>query len=390
MNTKINYKAFIPYFICMIAYLFAAMVNIELVEQTLILKEASYSTLEKVHYYGILGYVASGLILFIFGNYFSFRKIVIFNLLIYTVSVFNLGFFEFSETFQKIYPMIYSGTNLVIITTLLCYMFDDKKIHKTYSLSFLLLNISIAYFLARLILSYISPEKGLVDLSSIRKLVIVNIIPIIIFLHVFILTPCFYSLKNKTVNSLIVLKNMDLELLASFTIFYTIMTIFYGYEIHKFTDTLLMISVSKIKYYILIIMLFVSIFASKFVFNYNMHKINILCIIILLFFLLSMPFWSTDMVYSSIYWFIIATTLYLYFYSNILMLVAKFTHFYLHLAIILYMLAGAIGYYCSYIIADNTENADDEYNFLISICLVLVGLLIYYLYRYKKNNLEKW
>jgi hypothetical protein len=233
-------------------------------------------------------------------------------------------------------------------------------------------------------------EKTLVDLSSVRKLVIVNIILIVNFLGAFIFHPCFHLLKNKTVNSLVVLKNMDLELLASFTIFYIIMTIFYDYEIYKFTETLLMISVSAIKYYILSMMFFVSIFASKFIFKYNMHKINMVCITILLFMLLSTPFWGDDIVSSSICWFIIATALYLYFCSNLLMLAAKFTHFYLQLAIILYALAGAVGYYCSYIIADNVDSADNEYNFLISICFVLAGLLTYYLYRYRKNNLGRW
>ena len=33
MNTKINYKAPIPYFICITAYMFAAIVNIQVVEQ---------------------------------------------------------------------------------------------------------------------------------------------------------------------------------------------------------------------------------------------------------------------------------------------------------------------------------------------------------------------
>jgi hypothetical protein len=54
------------------------------------------------------------------------------------------------------------------------------------------------------------------------------------------------------------------------------------------------------------------------------------------------------------------------------------------------MLAGSIGYYCSYIIMENIEDTDNEYNLLISICFVLFGLFAYYLYRYKKYNLGKW
>ncbi len=390
MNTKINYKALAPYFICMVTYLFAAIVNIEVVNEILVLKEASSSILDKVYHYDILGYVVAGLTLFIFGNYLGFRKIIIFNLLIYIASVFSAGFFEFSGIVQKIYPMIYSGTNLLIITTLLCYIFDSKKLDQAHFLSFFIFSFSIAYFLAHLVLYYKSSGITSINLTSIRELIIINIISAGVFLFAFILNPCFHIPKHKTVNSLIVLKNVDLELLVSFTIFYIIMTIFYSYETYQLTDTLLTISVSKTKYYIFILMFLASAFVPKFAFKYNLHKINILCITSLLFTLLSMPFWSTDIVLSTVFWFIIAAALYLLFCSNLLILAAKFTHFYLQLAIILYMLAGSIGYYCSYIVADNVESADDEYNFLTSICLVLVALLIYYLYRYKKSNLGKW
>ena len=119
MNTKINYKAPIPYFICITAYMFAAIVNIQVVEQVLVFKEIPAGLLDKIYHYDILGYVIGGLTLFIFSNYFNLQKIIIFNLLIYAISVYNVGFSTFSELFQKIYPMVYSATNSVIITSLL-------------------------------------------------------------------------------------------------------------------------------------------------------------------------------------------------------------------------------------------------------------------------------
>ncbi len=390
MDTKINYKVLIPYFICTTTYLFAAIVNMQLVEQFLVFKEVSSGLLDKIYYYDILGYVIAGVILFIFGSYFDSQRIIIFNLLIYLISVYNIGFSEPSETFQKIYPMIYSGTNLMVTTVWFFYIFDNKKINSVYFFGFFISNIFVAYFLVQLVLSYQFFETNSIDQALIRGLVIVNIIPITIFLVTFIGSSCFHPLNNKTVNSLIILKNADLELLSSFTVFYVIMAIFYDYEIYEFTDSLLSISVSKIKYYILSIMAFVSIFASKFILKYNMHKINISCLAISLFTFLSMPFWSFNIVLSTMCWFVIAMALYLYFCSNLLILAAKFTHSYLRLAIMIYMLIGAIGYFSSYVIAKNMEEDDNEYNFLISICLIMANLLAYYLYRYKKNNLRKW
>ena len=390
MNTKINYKASIPYFICITTYMFAAIVNIQVVEQVLVFKEIPAGLLDQVYHYDILGYLIGSLMLLFFSNYFHLQKIIIFNLLIYALSVYNVGFSTFSELFQKIYPMIYSLTNSVIITSLLYYIFSDKRITHKYSIAFFLFSIFIAYFLAQIVLYYIFLGTDSPDLVLIRILVIVNIIPITIFLCSFLLSSCFHQLKTKPVNSLIVLKNIDLELLASFSIFYITMTVFYGYETYKFTDNLLMISVSNIRYYIFAGILLLAVFLSKFIFNYNPHKINIACITALLLMFSSISFWSNDILLSSISWFLITIFLYLYFCSNLLIIAAKFTDFYLQLAIILYTLAGAVGYFCSYITAENADVNDDRYNFLIPICLILGTTLLYYLYRYQRNQLEKW
>jgi len=390
MNTKINYKASIPYFICITTYMFAAIVNIQVVEQVLVFKEIPAGLLDQVYHYDILGYLIGSLMLLFFSNYFHLQKIIIFNLLIYALSVYNVGFSTFSELFQKIYPMIYSLTNSVIITSLLYYIFSDKRITHKYSIAFFLFSIFIAYFLAQIVLYYIFLGTDSPDLVLIRILVIVNIIPITIFLCSFLLSSCFHQLKTKPVNSLIVLKNIDLELLASFSIFYITMTVFYGYETYKFTDNLLMISVSSIRYYIFAGILLLAVFLSKFIFNYNPHKINIACITALLLMFSSISFWSNDILLSSISWFLITIFLYLYFCSNLLIIAAKFPDFYLQLAIILYTLAGAVGYFCSYIAAENADVNDDRYNFLIPICLILGTTLLYYLYRYQRNQLEKW
>ena len=390
MNTKINYKASIPYFICITTYMFAAIVNIQVVEQVLVFKEIPAGLLDQVYHYDILGYLIGSLMLLFFSNYFHLQKIIIFNLLIYALSVYNVGFSTFSELFQKIYPMIYSLTNSVIITSLLYYIFSDKRITHKYSIAFFLFSIFIAYFLAQIVLYYIFLGTDSPDLVLIRILVIVNIIPITIFLCSFLLSSCFHQLKTKPVNSLIVLKNIDLELLASFSIFYITMTVFYGYETYKFTDNLLMISVSNIRYYIFAGILLLAVFLSKFIFNYNPHKINIACITALLLMFSSISFWSNDILLSSISWFLITIFLCLYFCSNLLIIAAKFTDFYLQLAIILYTLSGAVGYFCSYIAAENADVNDDRYNFLIPICLILGTTLLYYLYRYQRNQLEKW
>ena len=390
MISKINYRMLIPYFICTTSCLFVAIMNSTIVEQILVLNEAPTLILYKVHYYNILGYVVASLALFICNSYANFERIVIFTLLAYIVSTFNIGFFEFSGIIQKIYPMIYSGSNLIIITSLLYYTFNNKNLNQEYLFCFSILNWFIAYFLAHFILSYKSFKVIVVDIFSIRELIIINLISIIIFFGSFVSNHYFHSSKQKITNSLIVLKNIDLELLSSFTVFYIIMAIFYDYEIYEFTDTLLTIIVSEIKYYIFISILFTSIISSKFVFQKNHHKVNILCIITLIFTFLLTPYWNSNLILSTFCWFIISMTLYLYFWSNLSILAQKFKDSHLQLGITLYMLSASIGYYCSYVIMSNIKSVNNEYNLVTTICSVLFFLLIYYFYRYKKYNLAKW
>ena len=56
MITKINYTTLIPYFICTTSYLFAAIINIEIVEQILVLNESSALVLDITYHYDLLGY----------------------------------------------------------------------------------------------------------------------------------------------------------------------------------------------------------------------------------------------------------------------------------------------------------------------------------------------
>ena len=75
MNTKINYKASIPYFICITTYMFAAIVNIQVVEQVLVFKEIPAGLLDQVYHYDILGYLIGSLMLFFLVIIFTSRKL---------------------------------------------------------------------------------------------------------------------------------------------------------------------------------------------------------------------------------------------------------------------------------------------------------------------------
>jgi hypothetical protein len=391
MKIKINYPALIPYFLCIVTYSFAAIMNKELMEQLFIFKELSYTSVENIHYYDIIGYIVGGITLLIFGNHFSFRKILILSLLIYFLSLISISFLDLTIKLTQIYSMIYSATNFIIFTILLCYIFNDKKIHNFEALSVFFISICAAYFLVVYCLSFISTSHNSINMNLIHKLVKLNVTPVAIFLFIFTFASSFnLTIKSKNANSLMILKNIELELLSAFVVFYVLMSIINGYEVYTLTDSLLMISISVAKYYIFTAMIITAIFAPRFIFRYNAHKINILCITVLLLMFFSMPFWGTNIIFGSVCWFIIGTLLYTYFWSNMFLLAEKFESPYLQLTIILYSLAASVGYYCGYITMDVSEDTIGKNGFLVAICFVLFFLLAYYLYLYRKNNLKQW
>ncbi len=391
MEIKNSYKPLILYFFCIITYSFAAIMNNKLLQQATILKELSYNIVENIYYHQLRGYFFAIFTLLVFRSYFKLWQIVIVSIILYVFSLFVVGFFDFPFHLARLYSVFYPGANLVIIISLFCHIISDIKIPKIDFLALFFISIFSAYLLVECFLKYDFYKIQMIDIQGIKNLMILNIIPIAIFLFIFTTNyKSKESPQNKIVNVSLIIKNIELELLSVFVIFYILMTIFFGYEVYALTESLLIISISEAKYYIFFAMLIPTIFMRNFISRYNSHLINILCIGMLLLMFISMSFWGKNIIVNSIFWFIIALLLYILFWSNLYILAEKFQPPYLDFAIIIYFLVASVGYYCGYVNSDITEDTIGKNAFLISICLILGVLFVYYLVSYKKNNFKNW
>lgn len=391
MKTEINYKSLIPYFICTAVYMFFAIMNVQVINQTLIFEEAAAGDLDRIYNHDIMGYSAAGILLLIISTYFSFRRIVIFSVIVSLFSIYDLGFTEYEESITEIHAFVCSATMLIITTVLFAYVISDKKITTILGISTFFLGVVVADFLVELTSAIVLSGQISITLQQIQTLVILNIIALTVFLVIFIFNKNFtFSTKTKAVNITAVAKNTGVEMIYFFVNFYIIMVIFYNYESYELTDILLRISVSNIKYYMLLGIFILSIFLNRFIKLYNLHKINLLSITVLLFMFLSMPFWGMNNFLGFICWFILGAFMYMTFCLTILILAEKFGGSSLKIAIVLCSFAATAGYYCGYLSAYNVEDEVSETAFLILICLSLMGLLAYYFYIYKKNNLKNW
>lgn len=392
MKTEINYKSLILYFVCIALYMFFSIMNVQIINQTLIFEEVGAGDLDRIYHYDVIGYSAAGVALLIISTYFSFRQIVISAVIVGLFSTYDLGFTEYEERMTEIYAFIGSAVTLVIGTILFIYVIGDKKITKIYGISIFLLGLLLADFSVDLVLSKIFSNQIPIDSEQIRTLTVLDISSLIGFLLIFIFNKNFIgSTSTRNVNIAVMIKNTDVEMVYFFVIFYIVMVIFYNYESYKLTDALLNIAVSNVKYYIILGMFFIGGFLGRLnnYYKLRLHQLNLLSVAILLFTFLSMPFWSIDGFLAIMGWSILGTAIYITFCLTILILAEKFRGADLRLSIILCSFAAVTGYYCGYLGVYDIEDSSDT-AFLNLICLSLLGLLVYYFYVYKKNNLKNW
>jgi len=131
-------------------------------------------------------------------------------------------------------------------------------------------------------------------------------------------------------------------------------------------------------------------FLSKIIIpKFNKHNINIVCLAsLVILFLLTHIIVGNEFKISLVL-LSIGVFIFLPLMSSIAILTEKFEGVNLACAIAIYVLAASIGNYCGYITIDISESSLGRDGFLISICFVLMSLLLYYLYLFKKLKLYR-
>ena len=187
----------------------------------------------------------------------------------------------------------------------------------------------------------------------------------------------------------IVIKNMEIESLVSFSMFYVMMSVRNGFEVFSLSHQLEVLSTNTISL-ITFGAISISILLSKIIFpNVNKHKVNIICLLSLTSFFLLIHTVGDSEIKLGLLLLLIGVLIFLPLIGTLLILAEKFEGINLACAIAIYALAASIGNYCGYITIDTSENTLGDDGFLISICFVLLSLLLYYLYLFKKLKLYR-
>jgi len=387
MTNKRLISAFFPYVFCIVLYSCCATLNSYLVKNYLLQNSFSFTEIDRIDFYKLFGYIISPLLLLLRSQLFGSKQVLILSLSVYMLSILGAIYVP-SYSIMKFYSLACAASSTIVAVIILCKLLIDTKIPPKYSASFFFASWLVGYLCAEIILSlFLDDNKN----TSLFNWIILNTIPIIgVFLNILFSKNFELKASNRAPNFIIIVKNMELETIAGFMIFYVFMVILNGYEVFALTEHLLILSVTNAKYYMIGAILGGIYALPKLQKSTNMYKANIVCLGILLLIFATMPIWGLYYFTSAVLWVFIGILLYVFFIFNILILTEKFDSVDLYYAILIFCLSSAVGFYAGYVTIDATEDTIGENGFLISICFVLLALMVYYMLRFKKDKLSKW
>lgn len=375
-------------------YVFMFWSNASIIQDTLIYKFATEEIFEYLFIYKIIGYLVAPIFFIIFENILSYKKIMLISLSVYFIAISTI-ITSSSYNMIKLYYLVIGIAALLFYSTLFCKIMLHAINHKANILKSLYISLSfiiVGYIISELVLNLVFYD---VIHMTIKNLVILNLIPILLIIIISLFTKSVYLL-NITVSPSFTNINyhMMLESVSGFCLFYVAMCILIDYKIYPITQTLLMISLSNLKYYITFFVLITIYPTSIFILKYNKYRVNLVLIATLLFIFLMMPILYQYQIISIILWVIILYILIVMFCNNIIILSEKYQQRQLTNAIAIYFLMCSFGHYAGYVVsiafADHLVNILGIHGFLLSVYAVWFMLFIYYFKIYKDKKLSQW
>ncbi len=383
MTKNNRMHAFFTYFFCVVVYFVALGANETFLTSLRSNYEISFSEYDQIEYYKILGYVAASICLLVFSRFLSLKVFMILCTVLYLLSMVAISSSDINNQTNFFYFSLYSASYLIIGSAIFIYIFCDTDLSSEFNLICICLASIVSFFINEI-------KFFVVTIDGLAGLVITNVILLGIFVLINLNYPIFKKkIKSTDYNFSGVVKNMELEILCGFSLFYILMIVIDGYDIYSMTDQLFTIVDTSIRHYMMVLIVFVISLLMLYVKKVNIHRVSIGSIGLSFTLFVTMPFWAGYNVLGLVGWFILGVLYSIIFVTNILGITKKFDEINLVTAFSLYLLGCCAGYYCGYITIDTSEDTLGENGFLISICFVLLSLLIYYVYLFRKYKLSQ-
>jgi hypothetical protein len=380
--------AFFAPILGIISFCSCIFINTKILDIYLRVEGESFTYLDNAAFHMMIGCIFTSAALVLFTRWLSFFRGMMIAFPLYYFSYFGIVFLDVEETKVMLYFLIYGASAFMLMLLLLDKIIEFNQSRILDSLVLVILSAFVSYIII-IYLDIFAFDKGGRSVSF-QYAAIANIV----FLSIFIGVTLFFKNYKKerdleNYNFDIVIKNMEIEMIVGFCLFYVLIAIKNGYEVFSLSHYLQDISIANGNF-IIFASVSISIIIEKFVIpNFNRHLVNIICLACLVISFLFLPILGSDVFTLRLVLLLIGILMSVIFMGTVDLLALKFEGINLACALAIYALASSIGYYCGYVTIDTSENTLGSEGFLISICFVLVGLLLYYLFLFKKLKLYR-
>lgn len=388
MFKKNRFLGVLVYSLCAVSFYSYIIINAKILEEFFAQVSLIFIDFDEIESFKTLGYIIASVIVVLFTLNLSFYKTILIALPLNLLCCFSIVILGADSVIMKPVIMAYSATSLMMLLLFIGKMFELRKEKGLGLIILILVEMLIAYTIT-IYLNLFNINYDLYGMEVIYTFK-ANVIPLLIFCGIiFSFKGYKKTYNNEGYNFNIVVKNMELEFLIAFVVFFVLMSFRSGYEVFSFSHNMYFLS-SELIGFIYFSTIVLVIILLKFRLNkHNIHKTNILSLICLILLFLLLPIIGRYLFLLVTSIILIGVAIGILFIGNIFILTEKFSGINFTSAFAIYSLASSMGYYCGYITINVSEETLGPNGFLISICFVLTNLLIYHLYLFRKLNYSR-
>lgn len=388
MFKKNRFLGGLVYSLCAVSFYSYIIINAKILEEFFAQVSLIFVDLDSIEFFKTLGYIIASVIVVLFTLNLSFYKTILIALPLNFLSCFSIALLGADSIIMAPSIIAYSATSLMMLLLFIGKMFELRK-EKGLSLIILILAEMLIAYTITVYLNLFNINYDLYGIEVIYTFK-ANIIPLLIFCGmIFSFRDYKTKYNSEEYNFNIVVKNMELEFLMAFVVFFVLMSLRSGYEVFSFSHNMYFLSAELIGFIYFSTIVSVIILLKFRLNKHNIHKANILSLIVLILLFLLLPIIGRYVFPLVVSMILIGVAIGLLFIGNIFILTEKFSGINFTSAFAIYSLASSMGYYCGYITINVSEKTLGPNGFLISICFVLTNLLIYHLYLFRKLNYSK-
>lgn len=375
-------KSFIFTCSAVLIFTFINQINFFEIYNFLHLKGFANREIEHIEIMEFLAAIVGGVILSLVIGKFNKKKILITSLIVYLICITNLIVFDYSNILIPNLMLAYASQFVFYSIALLKFVnFSRNKI---------ILNVTI--YISSILFATICAEKFTVfvnDAEVYNIFVSLAVAQLLTILCIYFLIDHSRIASSYQPHFIPLLKAIELEVLAGFTITYIVFSIYWDNDFFAQNAGYYVLKIDQARN-LMIYGAFASLYSAMLIIRkYNKHKLNIYLILSFMVSLIAFKQFGVNKHLNITVHLFNGAIICTLFINNLIILTEKFVKEELDYAITIYLGVSIIGSYVGIVATDNMMHAYGNFGFLISLYSIATIFLIYYLLQFFVRQLYR-